>query len=1485
MKSEYTRTGVRRSGDDYQDIIALEILVDMLKYPNRYKWIQVEADDSGSLDDVVALRNDDQLIAKQIKFSAHPDRGDDHLTWEKLLEKKKGKNDRPLESLLEKWGSSFFDDLKPRGPIYEVSVVSNRIASEDLQAALSANGLVNLDKICDSKIKYKVITQLGDETRAREFFSQFHFSLDQQGLEEKEESVKKVFYSLGGKPEGWQNLRDKLRQWIRKRDKPSSGGNITLNDIKHAAYWYQLQSMPQLFEIPNDYVIPSDSFHKAFLQDLSKLHYGCIAITASPGVGKSTYLSYLFDYLEKKDIPVIRHHYYLSFSDRTIERLDYPRIAESLMSDLERGYFKALGELETKNPNPSDLHTWVEKCGAFFSKDNKSLVIIIDGLDHVWREKGSKEELNKLFEHLLPAPEGIIVVVGTQPIDEAQLPSSLIRAAPKEQWKELPLLDKAAIKQWLLFHETEFNNFDKQYFRDFELDRLAEIFYKKSQGHPLHLRYTLKALQDQDIPVTEENVEKMPSILHEDINEYYNNLWKDLPEPGKFILYLFASCNFNWQKEWIIDCLEPNGYGQIDIAEGFKQIAHLTVKGPLGIQPFHNSILVFIENQEDYKSYSSRLKRHVIDWLQNKAPNYWKWAYEWRLLSELGDYQSIIAGPSRDWAIDALAKRYPFQDVSDILGEGCWFALKSGGIPRGVEIGLLRDYAEAAYDNSETLEKMLYSQLFLDEDPCIMPRLEKDILNLSGKELFLLAEREYKNGYRLVAAKCLRELNRRMIKPESRHDRYNQDPWSTIVSPALEVAVLMDDVDISSIIDFALINRENNRSNYILNTVCYSIRVYKNVYLMYKILSSLDDLNTPERSVIFEHMMLLALEENIDLDKHFICRNCSFDPFISIYAYFNKIACFRLSNIQFPSYDFMNLDRYQQLEQLGYIEDSIYRTFFCLLANYLWKSCINNETWIRAMNPNPNDTRPYELICRLDIIAKNLSDLFTSNTPPSFGWFYSQMSDLHKPTFKEDRNYYQFALAAERAIDRIAMDILILSTFQNRSILILRSDLELAFRSNYFDIWRWLDNYVSKRRQWIETGAVEWLVCDQKSQLDNSIAEFPERASNYSTLASLATTYDLKKEAGDLINDAASNLISYGWHKDILLYYLLTTIEKCHNAGIGDARQWAINLSPIIAKVRDFTDGDETSDLPKLLAGLLAKADLDLLISYYQWLCEKEEYSDALSALHSFLRISDLSDSINLAVAKTAIDDESILILNERANSGDIGAKAALFTILDLFGEETIDYIKIKKITTSKDESSKLNDFTEPMLPSPQDFPPDRLAEYLSIAHLGNSYFGNDGIVPWIDYWRTTDRKREAFEAIANNGIDFRNYYIMFELALSFYGKDNAYPWLIKANSGSHDVWSYNWIGEEMSVKQMEMVKKYYPSKWLDFILETINSPSGEPWSRLNIYNRFPRLISYCILLGQTGVAEEITQIVINFAIDLISPLKLPVPEWVNKNE
>ncbi|GAG92718.1 unnamed protein product, partial [marine sediment metagenome] len=124
MSSKHTRTGARRSGDDYQDIIALDVMVKILEHPDRYEWIQVEADDYGALDDIVSLRTDGSYVVKQVKFAVNPE--EDTLDWEYLLAQKKGKNGAPLKSLLQKWSSSL-ERILADSKLHEASLIKGRI--------------------------------------------------------------------------------------------------------------------------------------------------------------------------------------------------------------------------------------------------------------------------------------------------------------------------------------------------------------------------------------------------------------------------------------------------------------------------------------------------------------------------------------------------------------------------------------------------------------------------------------------------------------------------------------------------------------------------------------------------------------------------------------------------------------------------------------------------------------------------------------------------------------------------------------------------------------------------------------------------------------------------------------------------------------------------------------------------------------------------------------------------------------------------------------------------------------------------------------------------------------------------------------------------------------------------------------------------------------------------------------------------------------
>ena len=123
------------------------------EHPDRYTWIRVEADDSGFLDDVVALSADDVwIVAKQVKFSAHPDDATDPYTWDDLLKQRTSAKGTALPSLLTKWGASFQDLRNAHGRV-EASLVSNRKPADDLRISFAAPSIVELDRIHDPGVR------------------------------------------------------------------------------------------------------------------------------------------------------------------------------------------------------------------------------------------------------------------------------------------------------------------------------------------------------------------------------------------------------------------------------------------------------------------------------------------------------------------------------------------------------------------------------------------------------------------------------------------------------------------------------------------------------------------------------------------------------------------------------------------------------------------------------------------------------------------------------------------------------------------------------------------------------------------------------------------------------------------------------------------------------------------------------------------------------------------------------------------------------------------------------------------------------------------------------------------------------------------------------------------------------------------------------------------------------------------------------------
>jgi hypothetical protein len=306
-----------------------------------------------------------------VKYSTNPSSDDDTWTWPALLKQEIGTSGKPKPSLLQKWAQSLAS-LRAVHTIAEAAVFTNRRAATDLQSCLTPERRVDLDRVSDTGVRDAIIGQIGGDEHARKFFAVFRFEMAQPELECLEDSVRRRFYRLGTDETGWLGISKQLRTWVRFRNEPAPDGAITLEHARMAARWYQLKSLPQDLRVPPDYVLPSRSFHDRIVRNIEGGKQRCLVVTGSPGAGKSTYLSYLYETLMSAGLSCVRHHYYLSQHDRGDNRYNAQRVRASNPVHSLRSTTESLFPLSMRNPqrqsDPSSIDSGPMSGTSFLRK-------------------------------------------------------------------------------------------------------------------------------------------------------------------------------------------------------------------------------------------------------------------------------------------------------------------------------------------------------------------------------------------------------------------------------------------------------------------------------------------------------------------------------------------------------------------------------------------------------------------------------------------------------------------------------------------------------------------------------------------------------------------------------------------------------------------------------------------------------------------------------------------------------------------------------------------------------------------------------------------------------------------------------------------------------------------------------------------------------------------------------------------------------------
>ncbi len=1410
VRSPITRSGARRLGDEYQDLIALEILVDWLEHSERYEWVRVEADDAGALDDVVARKHDGTAIYRQGKFAVHPDNIGDPWTWEKFLKQETGAKGKKLSSLLQDWAASLQQLLAPGQPVV-AELYSNRDAAYEIRQASRQDDGILLDFArLPSEAREEITAQLGGEESALLFLQHFHFLFNRPHLPDLEDGLRRRFFNLGGSHRGWLSLKAELRAWVCYRNQPAPDGYIRLADVRRAALWDELEGLAQEFAVPDDYVLPQ-TFMRSFARNVLQGHAQCIVLSGSPGIGKSTFISYLYQRFREKQIPVVRHHYDLGMSDHAPGfRLDHLRAATSLMHDLARDHAQALGSFVDKNPRPQDLRTWLSACGAYYAREGKTLTVLVDGLDHIWRERRSIEEL-------------------TQPIDDRQLSPILLRHAPRDRWIELPQLDQSAVEQWVRKHVHDFPAQAEQLQSAVFIDRLTRALYRKGHGHPLYLHYTLKAIQERTLAFTEETIEALPGCPHEGITSYYAELWRALLEGSREIMHLFAATQFPWPPQGIVACLDPQRQQIAHIRDNLRQVAHLLVHDDLGLRPFHSSIFAFVTDLPEHQEYRLPHLQKALLWLRQEAPDYWRWAYTWEIDAALGNDAPLYQGPDRQWVVDALAARRPSRDITDLLRSSMERALDHADLPRLVELALLLDYSVQACELYHDIrEQLLYAQLQLDDDSYLRAWLFAKLDDVTDGELVLLAEHALAQGDRQTFNHCSHLVLTRLLLAIEQQEASSSFPWQERHEPQLALAAMSDDVgDMNHTLDFVAWNRGNPTiAQEILSLYTEQLRIWRNIDHLRTLLAlplaerqgaeqaSREEphLTLEEAMLLRRHTALLALEEGLEVDE-LLSGAASGDPCAGLYAAIRHLPHYQPGRIPLPDHQLLGLPWHEAYEHPFEVRECFSQAFFGFLANHLYGLGERNGAWLSASGPH---TWALRFLRELNSYAAIAAARIHACAPMDFGAFFVSLSRLAPPDYEDENraasSYYK--AACEVAVD-IGLDLLIMAGAASGGVpAITRDDLALALSSPYCDVDTFLQHAVRRRRSLLEDAAVQWLLDDQETSIRVSIVPCAERARRYALLSALAALHGATEGARRTIARSAEHLLAHAYHKDMLFYHVLDALQRYAQAAAKETVQatcwpWLAQLAPAVAAILGYTDGDETRNFPVDLADTLALVAPEKLAAYYLWQCERGEHRQALSTLHAFLERADLREPLAHALAMSAIDQRSLHIIARRAAQGDVGAQDVQA------GQQTSLGTAAFALTTPSDDQP-MPDRGGAAAFDPALYPP--AAVDASLENLPGP------ITAWIDYWAAHGQKREAYRLLAEadaRGVDLACYDRLFTLALALYGKAKAYPWLVKAHIEGNG-WSWYLSRQGEAEQRWHLIKQHYPARWQAFLQDTL---------------------------------------------------------------
>ncbi len=650
MVSEKSKRGSsRRKGDEYQDLAALRLALELYVRHQEYQLF-INYEKAGSLDDVVIVLND-KVDAYQVKYAVSPT---------DVYELNNFTN--PKSKVYFKKFSDSWLSLKQQYPSKRLTLhlLTNRTLDAELSRLITAEGYFSKQFIEGRKRKrpreirqeLQTTTQL-DNAGFEKFLSCFHFETGQPDLADS------IQYIRGDLLDHQLGLSDRFIYHILKETIEAFAIS------RHDAFTPQLldellrktQSrylLPQRFEVDKALYVERDELKNKLGVALENIDGNYIIITGLPGSGKSTSLTAYFDEREKSfSGAIVRYYCSIDINDNFQKRrLEAQSFRVNLLSVLQDKFYEILPRRFDYSKN--NFYQVLKALGEHFANNNQKLIIFIDGLDHAER---MESEIQESIVKALPVniPKGVVIVVSTQELHN--WPLFLRRSREDADTHiELSVFTPGQTREYLV---------DRKRLGQISQEQIREI-HSKSEGLPLYLRYIAERLGEAD-DVTAE-LKHIPLIPEGDIKNYYEMLWQEFESFGRgrvrHLCGVLACLRFPVHKNQLFDFQEE--IRRPDFDDCFRMIQHLLRKRDSLVEIFHNSFREFVLSKLD-SNWIQTIYTDITNHLKSQEGSKVWFSYMFEYAYRAKDHDYVIDKVNRNFVDHALSRYRSNQDIENAI--------------------------------------------------------------------------------------------------------------------------------------------------------------------------------------------------------------------------------------------------------------------------------------------------------------------------------------------------------------------------------------------------------------------------------------------------------------------------------------------------------------------------------------------------------------------------------------------------------------------------------------------------------------------------------------------------------------------------------------------------------------------------------------------------------------------------------------------------